>query len=329
MNPAPPETTALGLLPANAAIGESQVLHRGWVVDVAAIYDHRTAHQLFDASQVELPKLVPLCDQYERVGTCRDLVGVLPILDVGQEHPGSLHGGGVVSTQLGASREQNPRDVDARGVAHVIRVRLEREPKQADDPSGKLFERLAKQVDDQHALVTVDVHDCVQQLRVVVEALGYGGEGRHVLSKTTSTPSNPSIEVRRADAFVEAHAFGDELRVGADPLADPRDLVDERDPGGEECVRGVLDHFGGVDVWSHKDLGVERRVQPCDFLGCLAVVAADYDPIRVHEVLDRRTFTQKFGIRNDDRIVAAVVFLQHARDHVSGEGRHCGLVHDD
>src|SRR5438128_10931050 len=93
MNPAPPETTALGLLPANASIGESQVLHRGWIVDVAAIYDHRTAHQLFDASQVELPKLVPLCDQYERVGTCRVLVGVLPYLDVGARNPVSRPAG--------------------------------------------------------------------------------------------------------------------------------------------------------------------------------------------------------------------------------------------
>src|SRR5689334_4132315 len=76
MNPAPPEMTARGLVAANAAVDEAQALDDGRVVDVAAVDDDRGAHQSLDAGQVELPELVPLGDQHERVGAGRDLVRV-------------------------------------------------------------------------------------------------------------------------------------------------------------------------------------------------------------------------------------------------------------
>src|SRR5690349_8440687 len=71
MNPAPPETTArglCGLLAANAAIREAQAFHGRGVVDVAAVDDHRPAHELLDARHVELAELVPLRDQNDGVG---------------------------------------------------------------------------------------------------------------------------------------------------------------------------------------------------------------------------------------------------------------------
>src|SRR5439155_9244268 len=73
MNPAPPETTALGLLAANAAVGEAQAAHHGRIVDVAAIDDDRPPHELLDAGHVELAELVPFRDEDERVRARRDL----------------------------------------------------------------------------------------------------------------------------------------------------------------------------------------------------------------------------------------------------------------
>src|SRR5437899_8722143 len=52
MKPAPPETTALGLLAANAAVGEAQVSHRHRVVDVPAVHHDRMPHQLLDPRHV-------------------------------------------------------------------------------------------------------------------------------------------------------------------------------------------------------------------------------------------------------------------------------------
>src|SRR5689334_20941719 len=63
MNPAPPDTTARGLFPANAAVREAQAAHCVRVVDVPAVDDDGVSHQLLDARHVELTELVPLGDQ--------------------------------------------------------------------------------------------------------------------------------------------------------------------------------------------------------------------------------------------------------------------------
>ena len=45
---------------ADAAVDEAAIAHGLGVEDVAAVDDHGTAHETFDAVEVELPKLVPL-----------------------------------------------------------------------------------------------------------------------------------------------------------------------------------------------------------------------------------------------------------------------------
>src|SRR5690348_9828152 len=82
------------LFAANAAVGEAQVLEQLRVVDVAAVDDDRTAHDLFDAAKVELAELVPFGDDDERVCAVRNLVGVFQVLDVGDQHPRPLDGSG-------------------------------------------------------------------------------------------------------------------------------------------------------------------------------------------------------------------------------------------
>src|SRR2546421_12097562 len=91
MKPAPPDTTALGLFAANAAIRETQASHERRVVDVAAIDDDGIAHQLLDPRHVQLPELVPFRDEDERVRTGGHRIRVLQILDLGKQDPGSLY----------------------------------------------------------------------------------------------------------------------------------------------------------------------------------------------------------------------------------------------
>src|SRR2546428_10396195 len=90
MKPAPPDTTALGLFAANAAIRETQASHERRVVDVAAIDDDGIAHQLLDPRHVQLPELVPFRDEDERVRTGGHRIRVLQGLDGGQQHPRPL-----------------------------------------------------------------------------------------------------------------------------------------------------------------------------------------------------------------------------------------------
>ena len=87
MNPAPPETTALGrdaLLAANAAIGETQVPHSCRLIDVAPIHDDRPTHQPVYARHVELPELIPFRDKDKSVGAGRYGVRILHVLNLGQ-----------------------------------------------------------------------------------------------------------------------------------------------------------------------------------------------------------------------------------------------------
>src|SRR5579864_141624 len=113
MKPAPPETTALGLVAANAPVGEPHRLHRVWVVDVAAVDDDGPAHRLLDPAEVEVAKLIPLRDHDQRVRAVGDLVGVLEILDLREDGAAPLDGGGVVRAHPGAGRDQHPCDVQA------------------------------------------------------------------------------------------------------------------------------------------------------------------------------------------------------------------------
>src|SRR6185436_16462978 len=55
----------------------------------------------------------------------------------------------------------------------------------------------------------------------------------------------PGMEELRPDALVEPHAARHLDDVGAQPLAQRGDLVDESDLGREEGVRRVLDELGG------------------------------------------------------------------------------------
>src|SRR5207253_3043534 len=234
MKPAPPETTARGLFAANAAIGEAEAAHRFRVVDVSSIDDDRAAHELLDASHVELAELIPLGDQHDRVRTRRNLVRTLEIFHLREEQPGSLHRGRVICSDFGASSKQDLGDADSRRLAHVVGFGFESKSEQTDHAPWELIQRLAQQVNHDHALVAIDLHHGLQQLRVIVEPFGDCRQCRDIFGKATAAPSNTGVEVGRADSLVEAHTLGDQLRVGSQPPADPGDLLDERDARGQE-----------------------------------------------------------------------------------------------
>ena len=77
-------------------------------------------------------------------------------------------------------------------------------------------------------------------------------------------------------------------------LADVGDLVDERDLGRQEGVRGELDHLGAGDVGPHQRR-LEGRVELDDGVARPAALVADDDPVGVQEVLDRRALLQELG----------------------------------
>src|SRR5258706_3404014 len=188
MKPAPPETTArsfvVWLVAADTPIRKTEIAHALRVVDVAPVNDHGPAHRGLDAAEVEAADLVPFRYHDQRVGALGEVIRIPRVLDLLQLVPSTFHRGVIVGANLRASGEQHPRDVDARGLAEVIGVGFESEAEKPDDSVVEALEAFAELVDDEHALVSVDVHHGVEQLGVVVEALGQRRERLHIFGKT-------------------------------------------------------------------------------------------------------------------------------------------------
>src|SRR6266851_2888144 len=146
--PAPPVTTARKSGTADAPVDEAAFAHRLGVEDVAAVDDHRTAHQAFDPIEVELAKLVPLGDDEQRVRTGGHGVGVLAILDRVHLRPEDRHRLGVVSADVGAFLHQVLDDVDRGCLADVVGVWLVRQSQDADHLAAQPPKDFAQFLDD-------------------------------------------------------------------------------------------------------------------------------------------------------------------------------------
>ena len=75
---------------------------------------------------------------------------------------------------------------------------------------------------------------------------------------------------------------------------------------------------------ARRSVGAERRVQRLDAVGELlrALVGADHDAVRLHEVLDRRALLEELRVRDVARAGAA------ALDRAPGADRHGALHHE-
>ena len=155
------------------------------------------------------------------------------------------------------------------------------------------------------------------------------GEDGRVSGEAGTTIPDPGVEEIRADPLVVAHPDGHLPHVGTQRLADVGDLVDEADAGGQEGVRGVLDHLRRAQVGDHNGRP-QGQVELGHLLGRLAVQGAQHDAVGVHEVVDGRTLPQELGIGDDaegDRLGLVLpddVGHPVARAHGNG-----GLVDDD
>src|SRR6266511_3213992 len=149
--------------------------------------------------------------------------------------------------------------------------------------------------------VSLDILHAVKDVERHALFLGGADEGLHVLGEAGTSVAGAGEQERRADAPVGADSLPHERHVGAERLAQPGDLVHERDARGEHGVRRILRHLGRRHV--HVDDGVagahQRRVQlPEEASGSIRVRTHDH-AIRLHEVLDRRAFLQEHRVGAD------------------------------
>src|SRR5215212_9167076 len=133
-----------------------------------------------------------------------------------------------------------------------------------------------------------------------------------------------------ADAIIHTHTARHVMDVAADRIAQICDLVDESDLGSEEGISRVLSKLGsferGDHYWSLNEK--QRTIQFLHDLDRSLFVAPDDDAVRAHEILDRGTFTKKFGIRSYTEFnICLEVLLKEFTEPLARTDRDCGLRH--
>ena len=135
-NPAPPviEHSHRPVSAADRAIREAELLHLARIVEIAAVEDDRTRQRALDAREVRVPELVPLGDDDERVGALERVVVRRRVGRSGRprRRRASCMRHRIVRDDGRAALEQLVDQRERRRLAHVVGLRLEREPPDRD-----------------------------------------------------------------------------------------------------------------------------------------------------------------------------------------------------
>ena len=164
------------------------------------------------------------------------------------------------------------------------------------------------------------------------EFRGPGRQGPDVLGQAPAAETQPRAQPRPADPRIAAERVGEAEHVRAGHLADLGHRVDEGDLGGEERVRGDLDHLGGGRVGDQeRDPRRQRlRIDLAERGLRAAGPDAGDDPVRPQGVGDGVAFPEELRVpgqfrarpgRCDDREPLAVGRRR--------AGRHRGLPDDE
>ena len=165
----------------------------------------------------------------------------------------------------------------------------------------------------------------------MVVARGFHQRQR-VFREARAAIAGAGVQEFAADAIIEADAARHFLHVGADSFAEIGDLVDEGDLHREEAVGGVLDQLrrAALGEEDRRLVQEERTIKLVhDIARALVIGAADDDAVGALEVVDRRAFAQKFGVRDDRELRVRVGFLDDGFDLIAGADRHRRFGDDD
>jgi hypothetical protein len=161
---------------------------------------------------------------------------------------------------------------------------------------------LARELLEEHALLAgVDGLGGAHDGEVDVVALGEVEERRDVLGEAAPAVARAREEELRPDALVAADALAHGAHVGPDGLAEPRDVVHERDARGEHRVGDVLGHLRGARVDEEQPVVVElqRGVEPAHGRAARLVAHPEEHPVGLQEVVDRVALLQELRVRHD------------------------------
>src|SRR4030095_4734560 len=102
------------------------------------------------------------------------------------------------------------------------------------------------------------------------------------------------------NAPIKPHGSGDIVDIRSHFFAQVCHFIDEGNLGGEKRIRSILDQlscFGSrYHKWSFYE--IERSVDVLHDRRRMLAVSPNNDPIRAHEILNRRSFAQELWIGN-------------------------------
>src|SRR5262245_8290003 len=149
-----------------------------------------------------------------------------------------------------------------------------------------------------------------------------------VLRKARPPEARASMQELASDSVVQPDTARDLLNVSANFFRQVGHFVNEGDLCSQKCVRGIFDELGAATAGKKHRRPVKIE-GPVDFSHKLAralVVSANHDSIRMFEVLNCCSFTQKFWIGDDRKINIGSGVANYASDLIAGtnwNGRFC------
>ena len=184
-------------------------------------------------------------------------------------------------------------------------------------------------VDEPRLLRVVHRFDRAQDLEIVPSAGRRLEQCLDVFRKAAAAIADPRKQERSADPAIRADRLAHLIDVGADPLADVRNLVHERNARRQNRIRRVFGELGACRV-HHQDRRPSARkgsVQLSHDLGRVSILGADDYAIRLHEVFDRRALLQELGVAHDAERLGRL-FRDHGSDLLGRPDGHGALVDD-
>src|SRR5262245_2888560 len=230
--PSPPTritacTAAPSPLP-DALVDQARGADRRGIERVAPVDEDIAGHRLGDLREVHGLELLPLGHEHDGVGVADAAERVVGEVEAGHKPPRFALGDRVVRADLRAGGLEPCAEDERRRLAHVVGVRLERQPEQRDALADERAEVLLELADDTALLELVDLDDGVEELEVVAGIARELLEGRHILRETIVHSQAPGRhESVESGDFERVHMT---VVVGASHVghADPRRAAVER-----------------------------------------------------------------------------------------------------
>jgi len=197
--------------------------------NIPAIEDNRISHCGLDAFEVWISEFLPFRYQQERVGTGDAVVIAGREFDSRSEYPFSfLHGFRIIGRNRGAFAEQLFNDSNGGRIAHIVGSGFERE---APDAKALVLELSLEMIDDAidkpMSLIVIDGFDGFQNSHRRGVFAACLDQSPCVLWEAAASITHSGEKKRRADTRIGSHAFADHIDIGADSLAQIRNLIHE------------------------------------------------------------------------------------------------------